>query len=183
MTDLAEHIGTVIWIAGGLLFICGILIGLVWNDNKKNIAEAKRIGGEFAAWLKKIGLEEGGIVTRKQYYDWCSVQQQKCPAAGGFGALTEWRNGMLEKGGVLTRAEHTFLDDRSLAICKEMVKELGNHFSEKMETCFEHHREWVGQELRLLSSQTDGVLKLLKQQMETENGRWADHDEMRKEKG
>ena len=91
---------------------------------------------------------------------------------------------MLEKGGgLLTKNEHTILDEKNVSICKEMVRELANNFGERMEEMFEHHRVWVGQELKILSAQTTTVLSVLKKQMETENGRWEEHDEMTSKSG
>lgn len=145
MQDLAEHIGVVLWIASGLLVICGILIGLIWNDLKKKIGELKEEAKRFSEWLKKKG-EEGGIVTRNLFYNWCSEQQNKCQAATICRSLNDWRNSMLDKGGIMSKMEHS-------VICKDITKEVTEHFCERIDELLEHHRQWFEQELKLLRAE------------------------------
>ena len=76
----------------------------------------------------------------------------------------------MEKGGPLTKGEHT-------AICKEITKEVANHFSDRIEELFDHHREWVGQELKLIAQEQGSIRDLLKRQIKTEAGRWDQHSE------
>lgn len=90
----------------------------------------------------------GGLVTREQYYSWCASQQAKCP----INALQTWRNGMFDKGGALTRMDHT-------AMCKEVTKEVMDHFCNRMDELFVHHREWVGQEFKLIRAEISNVKK------------------------
>lgn len=99
----------------------------------------------IGAWdaQKKQWDEEGGVVTREDHFAWCGQNQEKCPAFLGFKMLVDWRNGMLEKGGPLTRMEHT-------AVCKEISKEIGDHFCERLDEMFEHHRTLVSKEFELL---------------------------------
>jgi len=87
--------------------------------------------------------KQGGLVTREMYFAWCKTQQDKCPACEAHQILNQWRNGMLEKGGIMLKGEHT-------ALCKEITKEVTEGFCNKIDALFEHHREWVAQELKLL---------------------------------
>lgn len=113
---------------------------------------------------KKVLIEKGGVVTREMYYAWCQQQQGKCPACMGIRSLQDWRNGMGEKGGVMTKGEHT-------SLCKEITREVSNHFTERIEEMFVHHREWVGQELKIISKETATLVRLVEQQMKGEGGR------------
>jgi hypothetical protein len=167
--DLAEHIGTILWIASGLLFICGVLITLIWNDFRKKVEEIKREANKFSEWLKKMGEEEGGLVTRELYFQWCRDQQTKCPACGGYQTLTQWRNGLMDKGGVMTKGEHT-------PLCKEITREVADSFCAKLDELFAHHREWVGQELKIISGQSKILLTLFKKQISEEDLKWEEHD-------
>lgn len=135
MNDLAEHIGTILWIAGALLFLCGIFAGLIWKDQRKSIASVAREAGKFSEWLKHIAEQEGGVVTRSKYFEWCKEQQGKCPACGGYRGLVEWKNNMLDKGGVMGRNEVADLLGEKL--CQE----------------FEHHRSLIAAELKLVRSE------------------------------
>jgi len=117
-------------------------------------------------------LRQGGIVTRERYYAWCEAQKTKCPAIVMAGTLSTWREGMVEKGGPLTKSEHTDL-------CKEITSEAADRFTEKLEELFKHHREWVSQELKIIQTEQGALSRLVKEQMRTEDGRWVLHDEMK----
>lgn len=101
---------------------------------------------------KKRWDEEGGIVTRDLHFDWCEDFQAKCPAYSGHKILQDWRNSMLEKGGPLTRLEH-------MAMCKEISKEIGDHFCKRLDEMFEHHQELVSKEFELLRKEIIAQLK------------------------
>lgn len=143
MYDLAEHVGVILWITSGLLSVCGILIALHWSDMRSKVREAKTEAAKFTEWFKKIGIEHGGLVTRDLHFEWCKDQQSRCPACGGFKVLTDWRNGMSEKGGVMTRNEHVVID-------KEVTRDMTELLCERMEEFFKQHRTWVAQELKIV---------------------------------
>lgn len=73
--------------------------------------------------------------------------------AASMKIVNEWRNATLEKGGALTRTEHS-------EICERVVERM----AERLDECFDHHREWVAQELRLVqSSISDQIGRALKE--------------------
>lgn len=121
-------------ITGGV----SILFFILWFWVKRYISQQDR---EQEAWAKA-----GGVVTREKFFEWCNQHQASCPACFGFRQMTDWRDGMFDKGGPLTKGEHTMM-------CKEIVKETMLNITEKLDQLFEHQREWVGQELRLLRTE------------------------------
>ena len=103
-------------------------------------------------WKKEVE-KAGGFVTREQWFRWCGEKQGLCPIASSTKVVSDWRNAMLEKGGVLTRMEHT-------DICEHVAEKL----VERVDECFESHRGWVAQELKLVqSSIAEQILKWLKE--------------------
>jgi hypothetical protein len=103
---------------------------------------------------EEIWQKQGGLVTRDQVQTWCDGQRIKCPAIISISSLSDWREKMGEKGGPLTKGEHT-------ALCKEITKEVGDGFAERIEELFEHHREWVGQELKIISNEQSALKSLV----------------------
>lgn len=128
-------------------------------------------------WINEIDSERkdfrknGGLLTR----DWCQKIRDKCIACQHIKELEEWRKEASNDGGLMGRGEHTEL-------CREITKELTNHFTERIKEMFDHHRTWVAQELRLITKEQEVMNKLIKEQMKTESGRWDDHDEMTRAK-
>jgi hypothetical protein len=120
--------------------------------------------------LQEDWLRQGGVVTREKFGFLCEQARSNCIAGNSYGALCDWRENIMEKGGPLTKGEHT-------AICKEITKEVANHFSDRIEELFDHHREWVGQELKLIAQEQGSIRDLLKRQIKTEAGRWDQHSE------
>ena|SRR3972149_8863317 len=103
----------------------------------------------FKRWISQQDKERqewiraGGLVTREMYFNWCKDQQGKCSALGAYRQLTDWRNAIADKGGILMTNEHS-------VICKEITKEVAERFCERLDEMLTYHREWVGQELKLL---------------------------------
>jgi hypothetical protein len=64
-------------------------------------------------------------------------------AVSGFKTLQAWRDSIMDKGGAMLKNEHSIL-------CKEITREVTDKFCDRVDEMFEHHREWVGQELKLL---------------------------------
>ena len=122
----------IIWLVQGLIVV---LLIVVWFWFKRWINQQDE---ERQGWVR-----EGGLITREKYFNFCKDQQSRCPACGAYRILMEWRNGMLDKGGVMLKGEY-------LALSKEMTKEMTENFCERIDELFEHHRQWVGQELKLL---------------------------------
>ena len=150
MKDLAEHVGTVMWILSGLLVIMGVLIGLIWNDLRDQLREIKADALKFSAWLLENN-KEGGIVTREKYFQWCNENRMKCPAFSEVDIISRWKTNMLEKGGVLTKTEHEVL-------CQNITEKLMCRVDES----FNRHREWVGDHLVLIQSNMENrILKEL----------------------
>jgi hypothetical protein len=141
MADLAEHIGIVLWIASGLLSICGILIALTWNDLKKTVAQLKTEAGKFPRWLIDQG-EKGGVVNRDDFFCFCKEVRNKCPIT----SVLNWRNDILEKGGLISMSDY-------LTITKELSKiaQLAASVAEKSD----HQREMVMKELEVIQLQID----------------------------
>jgi hypothetical protein len=127
------------WLLTGLITVLMIL-NFFWfkrwigQQDEKWKTHEEQTKEQMDEWLRA-----GGVVTRENYYTWCQSQMSKCPACLGYRILTDWRNGMSDKGGIMLKTEG-----------KELVKELTENFCEKIDQLFEHHREWVGQELKLL---------------------------------
>ena len=150
MHDLAEHTGTILWIVAGLLSIVGALIGLTWRDLRGSLGEIKKEAGKFPAWLLERE-KDGGVVTRDKHFAWCAEYQGKCPAFSGVDIISKWRSTMLEKGGVLTRAEHG-------DICEHITEKV----MERMDECFAHQKEWFGTQLTVIQGTMENkVLKEL----------------------
>lgn len=126
---------TVNWIITGGV---SILFFILWFGVKRYISQQDM---QQEAWAKA-----GGVVTREKLSEWCAQHQASCPACRSLKQMTDWRDNMFEKGGPLTKTEHTM-------ICKEIVKETMLNITEKLDQLFEHQREWVGQELRLLRTE------------------------------
>lgn len=93
-------------------------------------------------YREKEWERQGGLVTRNLYFAWCKEQQSKCPACGTAKMLGEWRNGMGADGGPLTKGEHT-------TICKEVIEAFGERLCQE----FEHHRNLMAGELKLLRTE------------------------------
>lgn len=143
MRDLAEHIELILAIVSGLIIVCGVLIKLIANDYRRKLEEVKKEAGKFSEWLKEVGKEGGRLVTEKLYFQWCKEQQAQCEACESYRLLIDWRNTMNEKGGPMLKLEH-------LAFCKEVTKEVTDHFCERLDEMLKHHRELVTAELNLL---------------------------------
>jgi hypothetical protein len=143
MTDLAEHIGVVFWVLSGVLFICGILIGLLWNDLRKKVEEIKKEARKFSEWLLTTGERGGRLVTEKLYFDWCKEQQSNCQACESYRLLMDWRNLMNEKGGPMLKNEHS-------VFCKEITKEVAESFRKTLEEMLKHNQQLTAKEFELL---------------------------------
>jgi len=126
----------VVWLTQGLIFI---LFLVVWFWIKRWVNQ------QDDRWKKyeEEWMNQGGVVTRNKFFDWCLEGKSKCAALISYGTLIEWRNTMLSKGGPMVKEEF-------LALSKEMNKEVNEKFCERIDELFEHHREWVGQEMKLL---------------------------------
>jgi len=134
------------WLLTGLITV---LMIVTWFFFKRWMAEQDGKWKNYEQEVKREKdewLRAGGLVTREMYYAWCQVQQSKCPACVGYRVLTDWRNGMLDKGGVMLKSEG-----------KEIIKEVTDGFCQRLDELFEHHREWVGQELKLLRMEVTKV--------------------------
>lgn len=92
---------------------------------------------------REVWAIAGGLVTREQYYAWCANQRAGCSALNGFKTLQAWRENAMEKGGILLKNEHSL-------ICKEITNEVADKFCDRLDEMLKHHREWVGQELKIL---------------------------------
>lgn len=156
--ESASH-PTLYWLTTGGITI---LFSIVTFWVKRWIGQQDRQQEE---WLK-----QGGVVTRERLEIFCNQSRSKCPAGAGFNLLCDWREGIMDKGGPLARNEHT-------AICKEITKEVANHFTDRIEELFNHHREWVGQELKLIIQEQSSLRDLVKRQIRVEANRWDQHDE------
>ena len=159
MGDATVNHQTLYWITTGS---ATVLFSIVTFWIKRWIGQQDRQQEE---WLR-----QGGVITREKLDIYCHASQKNCPAGIGYDTLCDWRENIMEKGGPLARNEHT-------AICKEITKEVANHFSDRIEELFDHHREWVGQELKLIAQEQGSIRNLIKSQMRTEAGRWDQHDE------
>jgi len=93
---------------------------------------------------------EGGLITREVLANHCRNQQEKCPAFSGYKTLSDWRDHTLDKGGILSKSEHS-------AICKEITKETMAHFDKRIEELFDYHREWIAQELKLIRTEISSI--------------------------
>ncbi len=154
-----EHIPHAQWfITGGFTLLLGIVV--FWVKRWINQLDTER-----QDWTKA-----GGLVTRDTFFLWCGEQRGKCPACAQIKNIVAWKDGVLEDGGFMPRQEHTEL-------CKEITKELATHFTTQIKEMFENHRQWVSQELKLITKEQEVVVKLLKDQIKSENGRWSEHDE------
>ncbi len=136
MSDLAEHIGTVIAVVSALLAILGILITVIWKDLRKAIGEAKVEAKRFILWLQAKS-ECGGIITRDDHFEFCAHERAKCPIV----RIVEWKNELYEKGGPMTMAEHTVFSKEELKavtdnVCKDIM----------------HNRELMMTELKLIQA-------------------------------
>ncbi len=140
MHDLAEHLGTILWIMSGLVTVVGILISITWKDMRKQASE-------FPGWLKKVD-EAGGIVTRDQHFEWCNSSRQKCPAVILLESMSGWRTEMLQRGGILTRQDHD-----------EMCEHRDEKLLERVNECFLRHREWVADQFTILRTEMGQALK------------------------
>jgi hypothetical protein len=87
--------------------------------------------------------DAGGVVTRDMYFKWCKENQAGCPACESYRLLMDWRTSMMEKGGVMTKGEHTVL-------CKEITKEVGDHLCERLDEMFANQEKLVAKEFQLL---------------------------------
>jgi hypothetical protein len=161
MTTGTETGPYVYWIVTGGYGLLIVIIAF-WMKRWINLRDAQEEG-----WAK-----QGGLVTREMFHQWCAAQQLKCPALAKTGALCDWRFAVADKGGVLTKNEHT-------SMCKEIIMEVSNHWADRLEELFNHHREWVGQELKIITTQQSALNTLIQNQMKTEKGRWERHDEMK----
>ena len=126
---------TINWIITGGV---SILFFILWFWFKRYIYKQDR---QQESWE-----EAGGVVTREMFFKWLVQHQASCHANHYIKQIIDWRDAMLEKGGPLTKSEHTTL-------CKEIVKETMINITEKLDQLFEHQREWVGQELKLLRTE------------------------------
>lgn len=149
----------VFWLATGGI---SIIFFLLWFWVKRWIGE---MDIEKEAWKK-----EGGLLTRDKFFEWCQNNREGCPAGKQIKAMMEWKNGVLEDGGFMPREEHT-------QICKEITREISNHFTDRIKELFDNHRQWVAQELKLITKEQEVLNKLVREQIKTESGRWDGHDE------
>ena len=141
MADLAEHIGAVLWIVSGLFFICGVLIAMAWNDQRKIVAQLKTETGKFPRWLIEQG-QKGGIVNRDDFFCFCEEVRDKCPIT----SVLNWRNDILEKGGLISMEDYLTVKDKL-----SQITQLAVSVAEKSD----HQREMVMKELEVIKLQID----------------------------
>jgi hypothetical protein len=141
MADLAEHIGAVLWIVSGLFFICGVLIAMAWNDQRKTVAQLKTEAGKFPRWLIDQG-QKGGVVNRDDFFCFCGEVRDKCPIT----SVLNWRNDILEKGGLISMTDY-------LNMTKELSKiaQLESSVAEKSD----HQRDMLMKELQVIQLQIE----------------------------
>jgi hypothetical protein len=157
MQDLQEHFGTVIVILAGFIAITGTLIGLIWRDLKGTIKEIKEKLGkypdwesmrvileEFSHWLKKMSDDHGGLVTRDKFFEWCNKNQRECAACIEVKELADWRQGMSDKGGIVTREEMA-----------QKLENVTDKVMNRITECFDHHRGWVDGKLNTMQASTE----------------------------
>ncbi len=136
MSDLAEHIGTVISIVSALLAVVGILVTVIWKDLRKAIGEAKTEAKKFPTWLQEQS-KRGGVITRDDHFSFCGYERAKCPITN----LVEWKNELYEKGGPMLTADHA-------SLCKEVAKQMSEGFGNELN----HSRELMMVELKLIQA-------------------------------
>ena len=139
MNDLKEHIGTILWIAGGLLTIVGILITVIWRDLIGLVKEVKAEALKFPNWIKEMS-QKGGIVTRDDHFGFCGKTREKCPIID----LMDWKDELYEKGGPMTMADHS-------PLCKEVIQQVSNMFCGEVT----HNRELMMTELKLIQAKIE----------------------------
>lgn len=99
----------------------------------------KRWVNGIDAWIKareKAETENGGLVDREKHFLWCTQRQNGCPVREHVLQMTAWRTDLLNRGGVVSLAEH-----------HEICAENTNHVLHRMTEMFEHHRELVKEQL------------------------------------
>jgi len=122
----------IVWLSQGVISMLLVIVSF-WIRRWINQLDQER-----ATWIK-----EGGLITRTMFHELLREEQLKCPAIKTLQGLSDWRNDVLDRGGIMTKPEHA-------AICKENTREIADNFYRRLDELFEHHREWVGQELRLI---------------------------------
>jgi len=131
----------ILWIVSGLFFICGALIAMLWNDQRKAVAQLKTEVGKFPEWLIDQG-QKGGVVNRDDFFCFCGEAQDKCPIT----SVLNWRNDILEKGGLISMSDY-------LNMTKELSKiaQLAGSVAEKSD----HQRDMLMKELQVIQLQIE----------------------------
>lgn len=88
---------------------------------------------------EKVWGKEGGVVTRQLHYLLCNDHQAKCLSLANYKAIENWKEDLIRDGGVLTKNEHA-------GLCNDVVEGFGAKLTKE----FEHHRELMAAELKLI---------------------------------
>jgi hypothetical protein len=97
--DLGEHTGTILTILGGTVCLLGVLIGVIWNDIKKDM-------GKLFRWQLDINTQHGAVTWDKQL-EWC----KNCE---NMNSILQWRTEIFQKGGVVTRVENDVFIEKTM---------------------------------------------------------------------
>jgi len=150
MTDLAEHIGAVLWIVSGLFFICGVLIAMAWNDQRKTVAQLKTEAGKFPRWLIDQG-QKGGVVNRDDFSCFCGEVRDKCPIT----SVLDWRNDILEKGGLISMTDYLNMTKELSKIAQLEEKTRWNQLASSVAEKSDHQRDMLMKELQVIQLQIE----------------------------
>jgi hypothetical protein len=138
-----------------VFWIVQLAIGLLIAGNFFWLKRYIEKNDEWRRGVDENFQQDGGVVHRGQYFDWCKENRAGCPVHD----ICSWRSAVIEEGGVLTR-------DRHDEICEKNTLRVLS----KIDECFHSYRELVAGQLALMASTFETKIlkeiKLLKSEIE-----------------
>lgn len=156
--------------------ILGIIVvlwgGLLWFA-KRSINKFDEWKDGIDKWIKGSS-DKGGLVTRDDFFAWCDQKQGKCSkeVRCELADIFNWRDSIMQKGGPISLVDH-------IAACEKASEKAANSFAKKIDDTYLHHREWVADQLRIMTSDlekklSEGFAKLSKEIDHRGDGAWSD---------